>query len=104
MAVAQFKLPMTFDVQRLQGDLAELTAEDWSPHFNQQQYEGDWSGVALRTTANARVPLYPDPSSTDERRRYYRLTPFGRRVAAEEVERLTALVNQARVTGLVSGA
>ena len=46
----------------------------------------------------------PDPLSTDERRRYYRLTRFGRRVAAAEVERLTALVRQARVTGLVPGA
>jgi DNA-binding PadR family transcriptional regulator len=49
-------------------------------------------------------PESPDPSSTDERRRYYRLTRFGRRVAAAEVERLTALVKQARVTGLVPGA
>jgi len=46
----------------------------------------------------------PDPSSTDERRRYYRLTRFGKRVAAAEVERLSALVSQARATGLVSGA
>jgi DNA-binding PadR family transcriptional regulator len=46
----------------------------------------------------------PDPSSTDERRRYYRLTRTGRRVAAAEVERLTALLQQARATGLVPGA
>ena len=46
----------------------------------------------------------PDPSSTDERRRYYRLTGFGKRVAAAEVERLSALVQQARATGLVPGA
>lgn len=46
----------------------------------------------------------PDPSSTDERRRYYRLTRFGRRAAAAEVERLNALLQQARDTGLVSGA
>ena len=46
----------------------------------------------------------PDPASTDERRRYYRLTRFGRRVAAAEVERLTALVREARATGLVPGA
>jgi DNA-binding PadR family transcriptional regulator len=46
----------------------------------------------------------PDPSSTDERRRYYRLTPFGRRAAAAEVERLNALLQQARATGLVPGA
>src|SRR3984957_7302590 len=46
----------------------------------------------------------PDPSSTDERRRYYRLTRFGRRVAAAEVERLSALVQQARAAGLAPGA
>ena len=45
----------------------------------------------------------PDPSSTDERRRYYRLMRFGKRVAAAEVERLNALVRQARATGLVPG-
>src|SRR5712692_10288333 len=45
----------------------------------------------------------PDPSSTDERRRYYRLTRFGKRVAAAEVERLNALLQQARETGLVPG-
>src|SRR5688500_10484588 len=43
----------------------------------------------------------PDPSNTDERRRYYRLTRFGRRVAAAEVARLNALVQQAHATGLV---
>src|SRR5262249_12313357 len=45
----------------------------------------------------------PDPASTDERRRYYRLTPFGKRVAAAEVERLNVLIHQARITGLVRG-
>lgn len=45
----------------------------------------------------------PDPSSTDERRRYYRLTRFGKRVAAAEVERLRALLQQARTTGLARG-
>jgi DNA-binding PadR family transcriptional regulator len=43
----------------------------------------------------------PDPSNTDERRRYYRLTRFGRRAAAAEVARLNALVQQAHATGLV---
>lgn len=45
----------------------------------------------------------PDPASTDERRRYYRLTRFGRRVAAAEVERMRALVQQARAIGLAGG-
>src|SRR3977135_2530376 len=43
----------------------------------------------------------PDPSSTDERRRYYRLTRFGKRVATAEVERLNALLKQPGATGLV---
>ncbi len=46
----------------------------------------------------------PDPSSTDERRRYYHLARFGRRVAAAEVARLNALLQQARDTGLVRNA
>ena len=46
----------------------------------------------------------PDPTSKDERRRYYRPTRFGKRVAKAEVERLNELVEQARVSGLVPGA
>src|ERR671916_2385257 len=34
----------------------------------------------------------PDAALDDERRRYYRLTVFGRRVAAAEAERLSGLV------------
>lgn len=45
----------------------------------------------------------PDPSSSDERRRYYRLTRFGRRAAAAEVDRLNTLVQQAHASGLVRG-
>jgi DNA-binding PadR family transcriptional regulator len=37
----------------------------------------------------------------DERRRYYRVTKFGRAVAAAEADRLSTLVRQARVSGLV---
>ena len=43
----------------------------------------------------------PDPDLDDERRRYYRLTDLGRKVAAAEVERLEGLVRVARSKGLV---
>jgi DNA-binding PadR family transcriptional regulator len=43
----------------------------------------------------------PDPAHDDVRRRYYRLTPLGRRVAQSEAARLTRLLADARVTGLV---
>jgi DNA-binding PadR family transcriptional regulator len=41
------------------------------------------------------------PDEDDERRRYYRVTRFGRAVAAAEADRLKALLQQARATGLV---
>ncbi|HEY6211064.1 MAG TPA: helix-turn-helix transcriptional regulator [Vicinamibacterales bacterium] len=42
----------------------------------------------------------PDPDSDDVRRRYYRITARGRKLAAEETARLAKLVRQARATGL----
>jgi DNA-binding PadR family transcriptional regulator len=46
----------------------------------------------------------PDPALDDERRRYYRLTDFGRRVAAAEAERLSGLVAVARAKQLLARA
>lgn len=43
----------------------------------------------------------PDPSSVDQRRRYYRLTSRGRRLATEEAERLLMLVRAARAKSLL---
>jgi DNA-binding PadR family transcriptional regulator len=43
----------------------------------------------------------PDPDLDDERRRYYRLTPLGRRVAAAEAARLATLVRAARDSHLL---
>ena len=44
----------------------------------------------------------PDPDQDDERRRYYRLTRFGREVAQAEADRLTTLLRQARAVGLTA--
>jgi hypothetical protein len=43
----------------------------------------------------------PDISLDDERRRYYRLTPLGRKVAAAEIDRLAGIVEMARQKKLV---
>lgn len=43
----------------------------------------------------------PDPALDDERRRYYRLTQLGRRVATAEARRLVELVQLARATDLL---
>jgi len=46
----------------------------------------------------------PDPALDDERRRYYRLTDFGRKVLAGEVQRLSTLVQVAQVKRVPRGA
>jgi DNA-binding PadR family transcriptional regulator len=45
----------------------------------------------------------PAPELDDERRRYYRITPFGSAVARAEAHRLSGLVKLARAAGLVPG-
>jgi DNA-binding PadR family transcriptional regulator len=45
----------------------------------------------------------PDPELDDERRRYYRLTDFGLRVARAEAARLERLVSVARARQLLGG-
>jgi DNA-binding PadR family transcriptional regulator len=41
----------------------------------------------------------PAPELDDERRRYYRITPFGKAVARAETRRLAELLRLARVSG-----
>jgi DNA-binding PadR family transcriptional regulator len=45
----------------------------------------------------------PAPELDDERRRYYRITPFGTAVARAETRRLMQLVKLARSSGFVPG-
>jgi DNA-binding PadR family transcriptional regulator len=44
----------------------------------------------------------PEKTQDDERRRYYRLTPLGRKAAKAEVTRMSELLEQARTYGLVA--
>ncbi len=45
----------------------------------------------------------PDPALDDERRRYYRITPFGRAAGRAETNRLAELVKLARANGFAAG-
>jgi DNA-binding PadR family transcriptional regulator len=45
----------------------------------------------------------PDPSVRDERRRYYRLTSSGRKLARSEAERLADLLRVARSKNILRG-
>jgi hypothetical protein len=58
------KLPLDFDASELKADLAKFADSEWTPHFNTSNYQGDWSGIALRAPHNAHISIYPDPTAT----------------------------------------
>lgn len=51
----------------------------------------------------AEISTRPAPEMDDERRRYYRITPFGRAVAKAEAARLAQMLKLARASGLAPG-
>jgi hypothetical protein len=57
------RLPFSFESSTLSAEVGALGESAWVPHFNTQYYEGDWSGIALRTPGGA-ISLYPDPNPT----------------------------------------
>ena len=67
---------------------------------------GTLYGTVKRLLASALIEESgerPDPKLDDERRRYYRLTAFGRRVLQTEAQRLSSLVKAARASGVLPG-
>lgn len=59
------KLPFTFEAAALQSDLEKIGSDEWVPHFNQQYYEGLWSGVSLRSIGGTASQLYADPAKSN---------------------------------------
>jgi len=62
------KLPLSFDVARLQADLAAVEALSWTEHFVRQNYEGQWDVLPLRHQTGATHPImqaYVAPDATD---------------------------------------
>ncbi len=51
----------------------------------------------------AEISARPAPELDDERRRYYRITPFGRTVARAEARRLAQMLKLARASGFAPG-
>ncbi len=44
-------LLLRFDPSKLQADLARIQPDEWVPHYNEQDYGGEWRGVALRSVS-----------------------------------------------------
>lgn len=53
------RLPLRFDADAMRAAVVALPREAWQAHFNTGYYNGDWSGVALRSFDDAPMPLAP---------------------------------------------
>lgn len=58
------KLPFDFDPLKLQQDLEACLAISWKQHFNQDDYSGDWSGIALRSSSGNETDIFSHPGSS----------------------------------------
>ena len=65
MSVTNLKLPFTFDAERLRVDAERFAPDEWTPHFNIHNYEGEWSVVPLRAVKGGKAEIYPDPNAPD---------------------------------------
>jgi hypothetical protein len=53
----RLRLPLTFDPGQLAGDLDRLSSAPWTRHYVRQNYDGEWSVIALRCPAGETHPL-----------------------------------------------
>lgn len=78
--------------------IEELTSGTSSPS------SGSLYLAMTRMEERGLIEEIPSPDAgTDARRRYYRITPLGRRVLSAETARLSGLVGLARAAGIPGG-
>jgi hypothetical protein len=64
----RLRLPLAFDPAPLARDLERASAHGWTKHFVRENYEGDWSVIALRAVAGVKRPsqmIYSNPTATN---------------------------------------
>lgn len=54
------QLPFRFDPERLRADLARVAPSEWIAHQQKRHYDGQWSGVALRSVGGASDNILPE--------------------------------------------
>jgi len=58
---AGLKLPFQFDSALLHRDLGLIEPEEWSPHYNEKDFGGQWEGVSLRSATGSHRDILAGP-------------------------------------------
>jgi hypothetical protein len=64
-ALLGLKLPFRFDTSLLKHDLALVGCDEWSPHYNERDFGGQWRGVALRSASGSSSDLIAAPPAAN---------------------------------------
>jgi hypothetical protein len=97
--IAALELPFRFDAVRLRADLAAVTPDDWSPHYNAADYGGLWRGAALRSRSGSARELAAQSSTFQDTPLLDRCAYFREALAAFECP-----VKSARLLALAPGS
>jgi len=64
--IKYLQLPFYFDVKRLQHDVSLLDALQWKLHYQKLHYQGEWSGIPLRSVNGNEKDLIVSPLENQE--------------------------------------
>lgn len=56
-----YKFPFSFNISETRKHVLDLNADTWIPHYNKNDYEGDWSVIALRSGWGHESNIYSVP-------------------------------------------
>ena len=71
MSNIAFRLPFSFDVEKMKVDLAVCLGTQWPKHFNKRDYSGEWTSVSLRSASGKVIDIASVPDAKG-----YRDTPL----------------------------
>ena len=95
------RLDFSFDVHRLRADLLAASAGGWERHFNPANYDGEWSGIALRSNSPHILKLFIDPRNTP----FHDTDTFAQTSYTREcLAQLPCAIGAARLMKLAAGA
>lgn len=60
------QLPISFSIKKLQNDLLICETNLWTPHFNANRYEGNWTSVSLRSQSGLENDIFSFPDKEYE--------------------------------------
>lgn len=61
--VRHIKFPLSFDVPRLQADLANVLGRHWVAHYNKKDYQGNWNSLSLFSSDGKSGTIYAMPAT-----------------------------------------